>query len=181
MKKAIFFLWVILLNLLANANEKIDSGYAEVNGTKLYYEMAGSGEAIILIHGSFGDRRFWDLQFAFLSKEHKVLRYDVRGFGRSALPKAEEIYKDADDLNALMNFLGISKAHLCGLSMGSIILFDFALAYPGKCLSIIACGPRISGDGSDEYRTRDSDSIKAIIAKTTEIVREKGPKEGTDY
>src|SRR4030095_3666201 len=66
-----------------NNSKTIDSGYAEVNQTKLYYEIAGKGEPLILIHGSFGDRRFWDLQFYALSKKYKVLRYDLRGFGRS--------------------------------------------------------------------------------------------------
>jgi pimeloyl-ACP methyl ester carboxylesterase len=82
------------------------------------------------IHGSFGDRRFWNLQFVELSKKYKVLRYDVRGYGRSALPDTAEAYRDCDDLNALMDFLKITKAHICGLSLGSIIALDFALAYP---------------------------------------------------
>ena len=181
MKKAFAFLSLLSINMEIIANEKIDSGYAEVNGTKLYYELAGSGETIILIHGSFGDRRFWDLQFQALSNSHRVLRYDVRGFGKSALPKPHDVYKDADDLNALMNFLKINKAHICGLSMGSVILFDFALAYPYKCVSLISCGPRIAGDGLDEYRTPNSDTVKAIIARTVQIVKAKGAKQATDY
>ena len=56
----------------SNHNFHFDSGYAAVNGTKLYYEVAGTGQPLILIHGSFGDRRFWDLQFAELSKKCKV-------------------------------------------------------------------------------------------------------------
>ena len=159
----------------------IDSGYAEINNTKLYYEIAGKGEPLVLIHGSFGDRRFWDLQFNALSKKYKVIRYDIRGYGRSALPDSNEAYKDCDDLKALMDFLGIGKAHLCGLSLGSIIAVDFGLAYPAYCSSLILCGPRVAGDGTDEYKTPNADSIRAIIAKTTEIVRNKGAKEATDY
>jgi pimeloyl-ACP methyl ester carboxylesterase len=158
-----------------------DSGYANVNATKLYYEVAGSGSPIILIHGSFGDRRFWDLQFFELSGKHKVIRYDVRGFGKSLLPKPGESYKDTDDLNALMNFLHIGKAHICGLSMGSIIAIDFALAHPEKCLSLIPAGPRVAGDGDDHYKTHSADSIRAIIAKTVDILKTNGIKEATDY
>jgi 3-oxoadipate enol-lactonase len=160
---------------------KIDSGHADINGTKLYYEVSGKGETLVLIHGSFGDRRFWDLQFRALSGKYKVVRYDIRGYGKSALPDSSEVYTDCDDLNALMNFLEIRDAHICGLSLGSIIAIDFALAYREKCRSLILCGPRVAGDATDEYRSANSDSIRHIIAKTTELVRAKGPKEATDY
>jgi len=159
----------------------IESGYAEVNNTKLYYEIAGKGEPLILIHGSFGDRRFWDLQFYDLSKKYKIIRYDLRGCGRSALPKEDEVYRDVDDLNALMDFLGIKKANVCGLSFGSFVVFDFALSHPDKCLSLIPIGARVAGDDLDEYKTRNVDTLRAIISKVTEIVKTKGPKEATDY
>src|SRR5512137_2035471 len=79
------------------------SGFAPVNGTTLYYEMAGQGETVVFIHGNFGDRRHWDRQFKPLSKKFKVVRYDVRGFGKSAMPKTDEPYSDWDDLKALMD------------------------------------------------------------------------------
>ena len=181
-----FIASVVSLPLPVNAQasndpKTIDSGYAEVNKTKLYYEIAGKGEPLVLIHGSFGDRRFWDLQFTELSKKYKVLRYDVRGYGRSALPDSTEVYRDSDDLNALMDFLQIKKAHICGLSLGSIVAIDFALAYPGKCISLIPIGPRVAGDGTDEYKNKNADSVRAIIAKVTDIAKTKGAKEATDY
>lgn len=164
-----------------NQTLTIDSGYAEVNGTKLYWETAGIGETIVLIHGSFGDRRFWDFQFTALSKKYKVLRYDVRGYGKSALPKSEEPYTDAEDLNALMEYLEIKKAHICGLSLGSIVGIDFTLSHPDKLISLILCGPRVAGDATDEYRTVNADTIRGIIAKTTDILKNKSSKEATDY
>jgi len=170
--------------LIAQSKDKsktIDSGYAQVNNTKLYYEISGKGEPLVLIHGSFGDRRFWDPQFMELSKKYKVLRYDIRGYGKSALPNSNELYRDVDDLKALMDYLGINKAHICGLSLGSFILIDLALTYPDKCLSLIPIGPRVAGDGTDEYKTPNADSVRAIIATTTEIVKSKGAKEATDY
>ncbi len=130
-----------------------DSGYAEVNGTKLYYETAGTGEPIVLIHGSFGDRRHWDFQFKEFGKKYKVIRYDVRGYGKSTLPNPDKAYTDSEDLNAILGFLEIKKAHVCGLSMGSVIAVDFALSYPDKCSSLLLIGPRVAGDGSAAYRT----------------------------
>jgi pimeloyl-ACP methyl ester carboxylesterase len=158
----------------------IDSGYAEVNNTRLYYEVEGKGEPIVFIHGSFGDRRFWDFQFRALSKKYKVLRYDLRGFGKSALPKEEEFYRDCDDLLALMNYLKIERAHVCGLSYGSFIAIDFALAYPQKCLSLIPIGARVAGDDLDDYKA-NSDSFKTIVAKTVDILKTTGKKAATDF
>jgi 3-oxoadipate enol-lactonase len=157
-----------------------DSGYAEVNGTKLYYETTGKGEAIVLIHGSFGDRRHWDFQFKEFGKKYKVIRYDVRGYGKSALPDADKLYTDCGDLNALLDFLGLKKVHVCGLSMGSVIAVDFVLSYPDKCSSLILVGPRVAGDGSTAYRTANQDSVSACISKAVMIVKNKGVKEGTD-
>ena len=177
-----FFTVVGLLPFFLLAqSKKIDSGYANVNNTKLYYEIAGKGEPLVLIHGSFGDRRFWDPQFIALSKKYKVLRYDIRGYGKSALPNPDEPYSDADDLNALLDFLHLNKAHICGLSLGSFIAIDFALAYPNKCISLIPIGPRVAGDGTDEYKTPNADSVRVVIAKTTDLVKNKGAKEATDY
>jgi pimeloyl-ACP methyl ester carboxylesterase len=160
---------------------KIKYGYAEVNGTKLYYEIAGKGEPLVLIHGSFGDRRFWEFQFIELSKKYKVLRYDIRGYGKSALPDSNQLYRDTEDLKALMDFLGINKANICGLSLGSFIAIDFALAFPEKCISLIPVGPRVAGDGTDEYKTPSADSVRKIIAKTTDLAKTKDAKEATDY
>ena len=71
----------------------IDTGYAEVNNTKVYYEISGKGEPFVSILGP----QVWDPQFTALSKEYKVIRYDIRGFGRSALPDSGEVYKDCDE------------------------------------------------------------------------------------
>ena len=165
----------------ARSSKTIDSGYAAVNNTKLYYEIAGKGEPIVFVHGSFGDRRHWDFQFCQLSKKYKVVRYDLRGFGKSALPKEDEVYRDSDDLNALMNFLGIKKAHVCGLSLGSFIVIDFALSHPDKCLSLIPIGPRVAGDDLDEYKTPDADTLRFAVAKVVEILKTRDRKEATDY
>jgi pimeloyl-ACP methyl ester carboxylesterase len=158
----------------------IDSGYAEVNGTRLYYETAGTGTPIVLIHGSFGDRRHWDFQFREFAKKYKVIRYDVRGYGKSALPNADIAYTDSEDLSLLMDFLKVNKAHICGLSMGSIIAIDFVLSHANRCISLIVIGPRVAGDGAPEYRTLNPDSINTSISEIVEIVKKRGAKEGTD-
>jgi len=115
-----------------------------------------------------------------LARKHQVLRYDLRGFGRSAMPKEEEVYRDADDLLALLNYLRIKNAHVCGLSYGSFIVIDFALSHPDRCLSLIPIGPRVAGDDVDEYKA-NSDKLRAIISQATDILKTSGRKEATDF
>ena len=96
---------------------KINSGYAEVNDTRLYYELSGEGPTVVLIHGFSIDTRMWDDQMDLLTSHFQVLRYDMRGFGRSALPD-ERAYGPCVDLFELLAFLKIEKAGVIGLSLG---------------------------------------------------------------
>jgi pimeloyl-ACP methyl ester carboxylesterase len=121
------------------------SGYVEVPGGRLRYEQAGSGDALVLIHGNAGDRRHWERPFSRLARRYQVVRYDVRGYGESTVPVEAEAYADHEDLRALLDDLGISKAHLAGWSMGCGIAVDFALACPERTASLIAVGPWVSG------------------------------------
>lgn len=184
MKTVIFNLIFVLLLCSCN-NERnstqSENGIAQVNNTKLWYEVTGSGDPIVFIHGNFGDHRHWDFQVGPLSDEYKIIRYDVRGYVESAIPDSEEYYRDCDDLKALMDYLGIEKAHICGLSMGSGIAVDFALAYPESCISLIPIGPWADGYGSGQFITAASDSVFQAFGKVNELIASKGPKEATDY
>src|SRR5437879_810334 len=91
-------------------------GIAEVNGTKLYYEMAGSGRVIVLLHGGAVDRRAWDDQFTEFAAKYKVIRYDLRGAGKSASP--DKPFSNSEDLYQLLRFLKVDKAYLIGISRG---------------------------------------------------------------
>ena len=136
----------------------VDSGYAEVNGTRLYYEIAGQGEAIVLIHGFTLDTRMWDDQFYEFTTNYQVLRYDLRGYGKSATPSNEE-YMDADDLISLMKHLGIEHAYIIGLSMGGSIAIDFTLAYPKAVDALITVDTTLNGyTWTEEY----GDSLRSI-------------------
>ncbi|MDR3594485.1 alpha/beta fold hydrolase [Clostridium sp.] len=117
--------------------------FAKVNGTRLYYETIGEGEAIVLIHSSFTDLRLWDEQFDYFGKHFKVIRYDVRGFGKSDRPS--ELFSHFEDLKGLLDYFGIKKAHLMGVSMGGSIAIDFTLQYPELVESLILSGPSLNG------------------------------------
>src|SRR5689334_18674770 len=91
----------------------------EVNGAKLYYEMAGAGVALVLIHSSFCDQRMWDDQFSVFAQECRVIRYDLRGFGKSAMP--ETPFSFIEDLRELLGALQTERACIVGLSLGAYV------------------------------------------------------------
>ena len=121
------------------------SGFAEVNGTRLYYESRGKGPAVVLLHGGLNDSRLWDAQMKSLSKRFRVVRYDLRGFGRSNAEPVE--FWPTEDLRALLDFLKIEKASLVGLSLGGIVAADFALEHPERVERLVFAGAGLRGAG----------------------------------
>ncbi len=119
------------------------TGYAEVDNGLLYYETAGKGPALVLIHAGFLDSRMWDDQFALFSKTHKVIRYDVRGFGKSDIATSE--FSNYSDLHTLLEYLRVESASLLGNSMGGRIALDFAVEHPNEVQSLILVSPGVSG------------------------------------
>jgi pimeloyl-ACP methyl ester carboxylesterase len=123
---------------------KISYDVVEVNGTRLYCEIAGSGEVVVLVHGFTLDTRMWDDQFLPLARHFRVVRYDLRGFGRSALP-TNESYSHVDDLNALLDRLAVRQAYLVGLSKGGGIVLDFALTHPHRTQALVLIDTILGG------------------------------------
>jgi len=135
---------------------EIEVGRVPVPGGELYYETAGSGEPVVFVHGNAGDLRHWDLQFEAVADEFRVIRYDVRGFGRSTDPVPGVPFSHHDDLAAVLDHLGVERAHVAGWSMGSGIAIDFALAFPERTTSLISVGPWVNGFASDASREMSS-------------------------
>ena len=134
----------------------VERGFATVNGTRLYYEVAGSNTPVVLVHGFTLDVRIWDDQFLPLAAHYRVVRYDLRGFGQSATPTAEP-YLACEDLRALLDFLGIDAAAVVGLSMGGGVVADFALSYPERTKALVLIdaaldGHRWSAEWTDAHR-----------------------------
>jgi len=111
---------------------------AEINGARLYYEVHGEGFPVIFTHGLGGDGSMWVFQVPEFREKYKVVVWDVRGHGRSETTEnGYTIDQFVEDLRALMDHLGIEKAHIAGLSMGGWISWRFALAYPGLTRSLV--------------------------------------------
>lgn len=114
----------------------IQSDFAEVNGTRLYYELAGEGELpLVLIHAGIADCRMWDAQFASLAQQARLLRYDMRGYGQSH-PKIGE-FSHTEDLLSLLDNLKIEHAVLVGCSKGGTTAIDLALAHPERVAGLV--------------------------------------------
>ncbi len=129
------------------------SGYAQVEGGRLYYEADGGGHPLVLIHAGFLDSRMWDAQFAIFSEKFRVIRYDVRGFGRSDRPRQN--YSDRKDLFDLLKHLDIKSASLIGVSNGGRIALDFTVDYPEMVNALVLIGTGVSGyevSGPDEEK-----------------------------
>jgi pimeloyl-ACP methyl ester carboxylesterase len=123
------------------AHSKTD--FVTINGANLYYEVAGSGYPLVLIHAGVADSRMWDEQFAVFAEKYHVVRYDLRGFGKSSVPAMS--FASHDELAELLIHLSINKTHVVGISYGSRIALDFTLAYPELVAKLVLVAPSVSG------------------------------------
>ena len=124
----------------------IKTGYADINNARLYYELAGTGTPFVMIHAGIADCRMWDKEFAHFAQSHQVLRFDMRGYGKS-LPVDGE-FNIQDDLRALLAFLDIvPPVILMGCSIGAGLAIDYALTHPEDVQYLILGGGDPAGFG----------------------------------
>ena len=119
---------------------------AQTSGTTasgLFYEVSGSGEPLVFIHAFSLDRRMWEPQVAGFEDRYRVVRYDLRGHGRSVAPA--EPYTGYGDLLELLDTLGIERATLIGLSAGAQLAIDFAIVHPDRVAGLVLAAPGLGG------------------------------------
>ena len=134
---------------------------AEVNGARLWYEEAGEGPAVVLVHGGLGDARLWEPEFAPLAERFRTIRFDLRFFGRSTGPAAP--FSFADDVVGLLDELAVTRAALVGLSFGGRIAFDAALAAPERCWAVAGVAPALSGHDSRAMTEEQDAAYEAAV------------------
>jgi pimeloyl-ACP methyl ester carboxylesterase len=121
------------------------TGFVDVPGGRLQYEVAGEGPAVTLIHPGLWDMRTWDRQMeTFPAAGFRTIRYDVRGYGGSSRPTGES-YSHLRDLIALLDTLGVPQTALVGCSMGGEVAIDTALEHPDRAWALVAVAPGLSG------------------------------------
>jgi len=143
------------------------------DGTRLYYEEAGEGSAVVFVHEYAGDWRSWEAQVRHFSRLHRCVTYSQRGYPPSDVPKEAARYSQdvfRDDVIALMDALKIERAHVVGHSMGAYTALHVGINFPGRCLSVTAAG---CGWGSTpDAKTREE--MKALAAETGKMFAEEG-------
>jgi 3-oxoadipate enol-lactonase len=117
--------------------------FIDVAGGRFSFEEVGSGRPIVLLHGFSFDSGLWDPQVESLRRSHRVLRYDLRGFGASAVPT--EPYRHIDDLHDILGALQIERPMLVGLSLGSNIALAYALEHPDSVAGLVLASPGLPG------------------------------------
>lgn len=117
--------------------------YLKINNTNLFYSVTGEGEPLVLIHGNFNDSRIWDYQMDYFTNYYKVIRYDLRGYGKSDTPISS--FSHCEDLKALFDSLKIKNATIIGSSYGGSVAVDFALQYPELVKALVLVAPSING------------------------------------
>jgi pimeloyl-ACP methyl ester carboxylesterase len=126
--------------------------YVQVNDIKMYYEVYGEGQPLLLINGNSSSISEWSYQIPFLSKKYKVITADSRAQGRSYDSDKEITYAlMASDFNELLNKLELDSVFVLGWSDGGIIGLDLAINYPGKVKKIILAGTNFMHDTTAIY------------------------------
>jgi pimeloyl-ACP methyl ester carboxylesterase len=170
MKITAFIITILMATALSGAvsgQQKPTIGYAPVNGLKMYYEIHGSGEPLVLLHGAFmaisGDWNDWINE---LAKTRKVIAVEMQGHGRTSDIKRDLSYENlADDVSALLDHLKIPTADVVGYSLGAGVAMQCAIRHPEKVRKVVSISAPFRRDGwvkeaNDAWPSFNADMFK---------------------
>lgn len=149
---------------------------AFANGVNIYYEEAGAGLPVIFLHEFGGDYRSWEAQMRFFARRYRCITLSYRGYPPSDIPEKPEAYSQdihLEDLRGLMDYLGIERAHICGLSVGGNEAIFFGLKYPHRCFSLVAAGAghgSVKGTDRKDFETAVEHRIHRLLTEGMEPV-----------
>lgn len=147
----------------------VQTGFADINGAKIYYEVAGEGQPFLMVHAGIANKAMWDDQFDFFAQKYKVVRYDMRGYGQS--PPVADDYQRHEDIRALLDFLKIDRAYLMGCSMGGGACMNFVLDYPDRAGALIMVGSAPGGFGYEDWSPSPLDEAIEAAAEAGDLER----------
>jgi len=142
--------------------------YATTNdAVRLYYEEAGDGDVLVFVHEYAGDHRSWEPQIRYFSRRYRCVAFNARGFPPSDVPTDQNMYSQqhaCDDVLAILNHLGIERAHIVGLSMGGFATLHFGLEYPQRARSLVitGCGYGAEGDKREQFQAETEVAAQLI-------------------
>jgi pimeloyl-ACP methyl ester carboxylesterase len=149
---------------------------ASTDGTKLYYEEVGSGTPIVFVHEFAGDYRTWEPQLRHFARGHRCVTFSARGYPPSEVPNDPARYGQdvaRGDVVALLDGLGIKKAHVVGHSMGAYTALHVGIRHPERCISVTAAGCGWGSVADPAVR----DSMRNLAVETAAMFTEKGMAE----
>lgn len=126
------------------SQDQSQSGFVSIDNAKLYYEVAGAGTPLVMVHAGVADSRQWDSEFTYFSQSNQVIRYDMRGYGKSEPVDGE--FSHMSDLVSLLDTLGVHEPIvIMGCSMGGGLAMDFALSHPSRVKALVMVDSAPSG------------------------------------
>ena len=149
---------------------------AAKDGTRLYYEEAGSGTPVIFIHEFAGDYRSWEPQMRFFARYYRCIAYNARGFAPSDIPEDGARYSQAharDDVVAVLDHLKVDRAHVVGLSMGGFAALHVGITYPQRARSLViaGCGYGAEPDKKEKFQAECEAAAASFESNWTEAAR----------
>jgi pimeloyl-ACP methyl ester carboxylesterase len=144
--------------------------YADAKGVKLYVEETGNGYPIVFVHEFAADQREWEPQVRYFARHYRCITYAARGYPPSDVPEEDAAYHYthfADDIAAVMDHVGVSTAHVVGLSQGAYATLMFGLRHPQRASALVAAGV-----GSGSVRDQREDFRKLCEANAQRFVTE---------
>src|SRR3954452_7281727 len=140
------------------------------DGVALHYEETGAGRPLVFVHEFGGDARSWEPQLRYFSRLYRCIAYNARGYPPSDVPQDWNRYSQErarDDIRAVLDGLGIGKAHIVGISMGGFAVLHFGFAYPDLASSLVVdgCGYGAQPDKSEQLREETARTAAQIEAK----------------
>jgi len=158
--RLLFATVLIFLCLSSAMSQSLVTGFAAIEGRRVYYEVKGQGRAIVLIHGFSLDTRMWDPQFNVFAQSHRVVRYDISGYGQSTIP--DTLISSSNELATLLKALGIEKATIIGMSMGGSVAINFTLEHPELVEALITVGSTLGGYSMREPRASRTQRVFSL-------------------
>jgi pimeloyl-ACP methyl ester carboxylesterase len=145
----------------------------KANGIEMNVELSGEGNCLVLIHGYTDNLNLWYNQVPAFSKRYQVLTYDVRGFGKTEVSKADySMALFAEDLYELLRALDIKSACVLGYSMGGRIALEFALTHPEMTVGLVLANSGIGEAPSQEMQARREMMVGVLQEGNIEVISE---------
>lgn len=144
------------------ADSVLQTGYVNAKGTRIYYEAMGEGQPLVLIHGLNLDTRMWDGQFSEFAKKYRVIRFDLRGMGKTQIN--DEPFSMYGDIHTLLTALNVEQACLVGLSFGGYAAVEYILAHPEMVNGLVLVSAAL-------FNVPPSDERKLAAAQLNEVMK----------